>query len=342
MKRFQLLLTLVVAIAVATSPAMSQSSGVYVGTSVANFLKIGMGAKAVGIGESAITQSEDAASLYWNPGAITHVGRPSAVFSSVQWFVETNVTYLAVTVPFSIGTFGIDVSYFGSGDIEETTLLRQDGTGRVVSASDMSVGLAYARDFTDRLSVGMKAKYIREELAAVNADAFAFDVGSVFTTSFLNDLKIGIALTNFGGTMQFAGRELLVSNTIPESPTNKQIPAVLETSEWALPMTFRFGIATDIVRSDQTSWMASYTISDSRDFGARHNVGSALMFNNIAGQVSVALRGGYRFGYDEETFSAGFGVGYELESVGRISVDYAYTDFGKLQGIHQFTFGILL
>jgi hypothetical protein len=342
MKRLHLLVAFAAATMCVPLAALSQSTGVYVGTSVANFLKIGMGAKAVGIGESAVTQAEDAACLFWNPGAITHIGRPSAVFSSVQWFVETNVSYLAVTVPFDIGTFGLDVGYFGSGDIEETTLLRQDGTGRVVSANDMAVGLAYARDFTDRLSVGIKAKYIREELAAVAADAFAFDVGSVFTTSFLNDLKIGIALTNFGGTMQFGGRELLVSNTIPESPTNKQIPAVLQTSEWSLPLTFRFGIATDIVRSDVTTLMVSYTIADSRDFGARHNIGSSVAFSNIAGQVSIAFRGGYRFGYDEQTFSAGFGVGYDLASFGRISVDYAYTDFGRLQGVHQFTFGVLL
>jgi hypothetical protein len=342
MKRIQLVLALSVALTFATSSGAAQSSGEYVGTSAANFLKIGLGARAVGMGESAITQAEDAASLYWNPGAITHIGRPSAVFSSVQWFVETNVSYLAVTVPFDVGTFGIDVSYFGSGDIEETTLLRQDGTGRVVSASDIAVGLGYARDFTDRLSVGIKAKYIREELAAVSADGFAFDVGSVFTTSFLNDLKIGIALTNFGGSMQFNGRELLVSNTVPESPTNKAVPAVLQTSEWAIPMTFRFGVATDVFRWESSRITASYTITDSRDYGDRHNVGAEVMFNNLGGLATVALRGGYRFRYDEQTFSAGFGVGYNLETVGTLTVDYAYTDFGRLNAVHQFTFGILL
>lgn len=319
------------------SSLAAAQGGTYVGTSAANFLKIGLGARTVGMAESDITAAQDAAALSSNPGAVSRIGKPGAVFSAARWFVESNVTYLAVTVPFSIGTLGMDISYFGSGDIEETTLAKQDGTGRVVSANDMAIGLGYARDLTDRFSVGIKAKYIREQLATVAADAFAVDIGSVFTTTFLNDLKIGIVLTNFGGALRFTGRDLIVTHVVPGSPTGKQVPAELQTTDWPLPLTFRIGIATDVIRNENFRLTAAYAVTDSRDYGDRHNVGMGVTILNM-----FALRGGYRFKYDESTFSAGAGVAIPAGVLGSVSFDYAYTNYGKLKAVHQFTLGVLV
>jgi hypothetical protein len=332
---------LVLAVFAAGAERAHAQGDTYIGTSAANFLKVGIGAKAVGMAEAYVTMSDDATSLYWNPGAISRIDRTSIVFSTLWWLVDTHVSYAAVTMPFSIGTVGFDVSYFGSGDIEETTLAEQDGTGRVVSASDLALGLAYARNFTDRFSVGIKFKYIHEQLASVSASAMAFDIGSVFTTNFLNDLRIGINLANFGGDLRFDGRDLLVTHVVPGSPTNKQVPAVLETSDWPLPLFLQIGIATDAYRSDAFKATLAYSVTDSRDHGARHNLGAALTFLSLGGVGDLALRGGYRFLYDEVTFSAGAGVQVSGGSFGKVTVDYAYTDFGRLKGVHQLTLGLM-
>ncbi len=307
----------------------------YRGTSAVNFLKIGMGAKLVGIAESDITFSQDASSLFWNPGAISRINNTSAVFSYSTWLVETNLTYFAFTLPTEFGTAGLDVTYFSSGDIEETTLEKQEGTGRVVSANDLSIGLAFAKNLTDRFSVGLKVKYIREQLVSVTADAFAFDIGSVFETSFLNNMKLGISLSNFGSQMQFDGNDLLVTHVVPGSPTNKQIPAILQTNEWNLPLFFRIGLATNAFEFENYKLAVSYAITDSRDYETRHNLGAAFTFMDV-----LTLRGGYRFNYDEATFSAGLGVAIPSDFMGKVMFDYAYTDFGELKDIHQLTVGL--
>ncbi len=38
-----------------------------VGTSMANFLKIGVGPRAIAMGDAFVALSDDASSLYWNP-----------------------------------------------------------------------------------------------------------------------------------------------------------------------------------------------------------------------------------------------------------------------------------
>ena len=41
-----------------------------IGTSMANFLKIGIGAREVSMGGAAVADCDNASSLYWNPGAL--------------------------------------------------------------------------------------------------------------------------------------------------------------------------------------------------------------------------------------------------------------------------------
>lgn len=318
------------------SAAAARGQGVnYNGTSAANFLKVAMGAAYVGSGESNLCLAQDASTLWSNPGAISRVPKASALFAHSQWLVETGFTYVAVALPLAGFTAGVDLTYFGSGDMEETTLLKQDGTGRVVSASDLAIGGALARNLTDRFSVGIKLKYVREQLASASASAFAFDVGSVFETSFFNDMKIGIALSNFGGAMQFDGNDLLITHVVSGSPTNKQVPAVLETKQWDLPMVFRLGVATDFYRGEELVWSGSYAINDARDYETRHNLGTAVTLKKL-----LSLRGGYRINYDEATFSAGVGLAVPANFLGQVYFDYAFTDFGQFSSIHQFSLAV--
>ena len=336
MKRsiLNLLLPLGTALMILSGSAFAQGVS-YKGTSAANFLKVAMGAAYVAGGESDLTLAKDASSLWYNPGAISRIPKSSAVFSHSSWLVETSFINAAVALPLGGFTVRFDLTYFGSGDIEETTLLKQDGTGRVVSASDLALGAAVARNLTDRFSVGGKLKYIREQLAQVSGSAFAFDIGSIFETSFFNNMKIGIALTNFGGAMQFNGNDLLVTHVVSGSPTNKQVPAVLETKEWDMPLTFRLGVATNFIDRGDIVWSGSYAINDARDFTTRHNLGTALTLKKM-----LTLRAGYRINYDEVSFSAGGGLLVPANFLGQLHIDYAYTDFGPFSNIHQFSMAV--
>lgn len=304
----------------------------YAGTSVANFLKIGIGARAAGMGEAYMTNSSDAFCQFWNPGTISRISNTSFAFTSIDWLVNTNITYFGAVIPFSIGTFGLDIDYFGTGEIEETTIQEQEGTGRYFNASDMQIGLSYARNMTDRFSFGIKIKYLREDLAGVQANAIAFDVGSLFITNFYNQLRIGISLSNFGSKMQFNGKDLNVIYQVENSPSNKEVPAVLETKKWDLPLFFRLGISTDLIQIGSSRLTASLDILDSRDSKAKENLGIELGVAEF-----LFLRSGMRFGYDEVGYSFGGGI-----NISKFQFDYAWTDFGRFNPVQQFSFIINL
>ncbi len=324
---------IMIAVAMFLNISIVSAQGVnYIGTSAANFLKIELGAKNVGSAGSNITSSQDASSLYFNPGTISRINTTSVSFSYLNWLAGTNLGYFSATLPVGYGTAGLDLSYFSSGNMEETTLSQQDGTGRYFSASDYALGLAFAKNFTENFSVGLKVKYISESLSTVSAGAFAFDIGSVFTTSFLNDLQLGITLSNFGSSMQFTGQDLTVNFPVPGSPTNKNIPADLETESWSLPLFFQLGVTTNIINTDSYKFSMSAAIVDSRDYTTRYNVGGEFEILK-----ALSLRGGYRFNNNESNFSAGVGINVKTDFAGLIHFDYALTQFQYLNSVQQFS-----
>ncbi len=310
----------------------------YSGTSAANFLKIGVGARPMAMGDAAISTVNDPTALYWNVAAITRIEKNvSFAFSTMNWLVDTRNSYIASVFKFEgIGSVGVDLQFLDYGKIEETTVYNQKGTGRFFSASDFAFGIGYARKLTDRFSFGIKFKYIRENLANASADAFGIDVGAVFLTSFFNNnLRLAATLSNFGSKMKFGGRDLSIIYSVPGNPSGKQIPAELTTLEWEIPLLFRFGISNYFINNDNWTVLASYDILDSRDYDVRHNVGAEIGYNK-----TFFLRGGYKFNYDEVTYTIGAGIDFSTLLDTKLVLDYVFLNYGVFGNFNQFTLRI--
>lgn len=312
-----------------------------VGTSMANFLKIGVGSRATAMGDAYVAMASDASSAFWNPGGLALVERNEAMFQSTNWIANTNLYFLSVALPFEDwGTFGASVYSFSSGDMEETTVDQPDGTGRLFSASNFSLGVSYAKSFTEQFSVGFSVKYITENLSRESASAIAFDIGSVFKTDILGGMRIGLALSNLGGSMQLEGPDLNVSHDINTGlPTNKFVEASLGTQEWQLPLLFRVGLGTFILNNENTSLSVEAAFNDSRDYAARYNVGTEFIMT-IIGDQKIALRAGYLGNYDEAGLTAGAGLLLAMAGFD-FKFDYAYADMNRLGYAHRYTLSIL-
>lgn len=307
----------------------------YSGTSVANFLKIGVGARPMAMGDAAIATISSAEALYWNPAGLTRIDEEiSFAFSTMDWFIDSRNSYVAAAYRLGdAGTFGLDIQYLDYGTIEETTVYDQDGTGRFLSANDMAIGLGYAKKLTDRFSFGVKLKYINETIADVSGSAYGIDIGAVFLTSFLNNnLRLAASLSNFGTKLKFSGKDLSVTYNVPDNPSNKQIAADLSTIEWDIPLLLRFGISNYFVNDENLSVLGAYDVLDSRDYEVRHNVGAEVgLFK------TVYLRGGYKFNYDEIKYTAGIGLDFNNILDYQLKLDYVFLDYGVFGGLNQFS-----
>jgi len=312
-----------------------------VGTSMANFLKIGVGSRATAMGGAFVAMTDDASATFWNPGGLALVSKNEAMFQSTNWIANTNLYFLSVAIPLEgLGTFAANVYSFSSGDMEETTISQPDGTGRLFSATNFAMGLSFARSFTEQFSVGFTIKYISENLSRESASAIAFDIGSVFKTNILNGMRIGLALSNLGGTMKLEGPDLNVTHDLAAGlPTNRFVNASLGTQEWQLPLMFRIGLGTYVIKNENTSLSVEGSFNDSRDYASRYNLGSEFVLN-IVGEQKVALRVGYLGNYDEAGLAAGAGL-YLVLGGFDFKLDYAYADMSRLGSAHRYTLSIL-
>src|SRR3989339_1333251 len=91
------------------------------GTTAANFLRIGTGAKASGMGEAQVAISDNVDSVYWNPAGLALVKNTEISLMHLMYWQGINYEYAAIALPIKkIGTFGLSLDYLSTGLIDKT------------------------------------------------------------------------------------------------------------------------------------------------------------------------------------------------------------------------------
>ncbi len=306
-----------------------------VGSSAAQFLKIGVGTRATAMSGSYVALANDVSSLYWNPAGIVRVQNTALMGSYTSLFADISHEFIGFVMPIGRGRIGLSAVFLNSGEMEVTTPEEPEGTGVKFSYGCASVGLSYARYLTDRFCAGLTIKYVQESAWNETAATIAFDIGSQLETDIMG-IRVGMCMSNFGGSMRLEGRDLLTTGDIaPDISGNPDVSAVLETSSWNLPLHFRVGSAMDIigkksyfVRSDMQRLTLLVDANHSNDNREWVTTGIEYEF------MGISLRSGYRFSGDEEGLSFGAGL---CVGEGKFQVGYALADFGRLGGVHRFS-----
>lgn len=320
------------------------SAGVYAagvnksGTVAAQFLKIGVGARATALGSGYVGLANGVDALYWNPAGAAWMSRSQLMASHSEWFANINHDYLALALPFgNVGTLGLSLTALSAPEMEQTTIAQPEGTGIFFDVLDLAIGATYARRLTDRFSFGITAKYIYQRLFNETASSLAFDLGGYLQTGF-KGMRLGMAMSNFGGKMKLDGRDLIVSyNSDPNAPGNPASEAKLSTEDWPLPTTFRVGIAMNVVGKEQQGFFnneaqrITVTVDGNQlsDAAETMNLGLEYAWNE-----RFFLRGGYRINHDTEDYSAGMGLQIPLQTW-MILADYAISNMNDLGYIHR-------
>ena len=69
------------------------------GTASGTFLKIGIGARATGLGEAFVAVANDPTAIYWNPAGLASIQRQELAISHVEWPADIRFEHLALVLP---------------------------------------------------------------------------------------------------------------------------------------------------------------------------------------------------------------------------------------------------
>jgi len=145
------------------------------------FLRIGVGARALGMGGAFVALADDATAIYWNPAGLTYL--KSGEFTSMytdQFGLGTRFSFVAYAQPLGENKgLAIGVMHLSLGQIPITDL---DENGRPIvveytESSDTSLLLAYAQTLF-KASLGLTIKGIHQVLAGESSWGFGIDLGS--------------------------------------------------------------------------------------------------------------------------------------------------------------------
>ncbi len=297
-----------------------------VGSTTAQFLKLGVGSRAQGMGGSFVALANDGSGPYWNPAGILASKQMMASFHHLDWALDIRKDYVSVLAPLSRGTsMALTLSALSMDEKPVTTVREPEGTGLTYGVLDLALGLSLARQISDRLSYGFTLKTIYLSAYNETARGLAFDLGSILRTDF-HDLKIGMALSNFGSEVQYSGRDLIDKADIDESIDGNYINDVhLKTEPWPLPLRIQIGIALDLIGADPAIIVSSQsrlTLAVDAVYpndGPEHiNAGLEWGWHDW-----IFLRGGYRFNYDTQNWAVGGGLNWSLGDMGKWAINYA-------------------
>jgi hypothetical protein len=262
-----------------------------------------------------------------NPAGLTQNAGTSGLFSYMDYAADIGVSTVGVAQSIGNNDIALIVSAWDFGDIPLQTEDRPDITDLSWEASNIVVGAAYARQFTDRIAAGVTAKLLSEEIHTVSATGVVFDAGIQYTVG-ETGLKFGVSLQNFGPEMSFSG-DGLQRNT-DEGPLN------IEAQSHELPSELDFGFTyTRRLGGELSATVLGNFRSNSYD---EDELGGALQ---LGLRDILYVRGGYAWSESlEESFFTGanVGAGLNLDFAGTtLTVDYGYRATDFFSNVHLVT-----
>ena len=346
MKALKMIAVLGMAVLVAAQP--SEAGVGKSGLTGAAFLKVGVGARAVALGSAYTTVTGDVNQMFWNPaGTAMSGGKSEVLLSHNQWIADLSHQAVGYARDMGdMGTLGIGVVTLGLSDIaadrdavpqfvlDAGTFDPNDTeTSGSYSYRDLAIGVTWSRHITDRLDMGMTGKVVRQAIDGVSATAYAADFGAIYRVR--NGMRIGARINNLGSDLTFY-----------------DIGA-------PLPLIFSIGAAIDLLQSNEEGLQVTL-LADA----AKPQDSDQLLYTAIEVQLfdSLQLRTGYKYNYQgvlgargfedekvdevdgssfdvvrtEEGLTAGLGLNLGMGGYDA-TVDYAFTSFGILDSVHQFS-----
>ena len=293
------------------------------------FLSVGTDARATAMGEAFTTLEGTSLALFYNPAGMVRLSSVLDLrINRMTWIAD--IEYFSGTMALNLfdsrfGVLGISFLYVDYGEILGTVVAENEAgyieTG-TFNPSAYLIGVGYAKDLTDRFSIGGQVKYVvqslgkpyvpisltEQERKEFRQSVFAFDFGTLYKTGF-KSLAFGMTLKNFSRELKYVKEGFL------------------------LPLTFRVGFSMDVLDFVQNRPEAHRLFLSIDAINPR----SHQEFVAIGGEYRFldrfVLRGGYVTGQDGYSMTAGFGV-----NLYGLSVDFSYTPYKIFNDVNRFTF----
>jgi Uncharacterised protein family (UPF0164) len=288
---------LIIGLFLLTASGNAHATDKKAGTSGAQFLKIGAGARPTAMGDAFVGIADDVNAVYYNPAGLANISNPELTAMHTQWLQGLNYDFGAFAYPTDFGAFAFSAATLKVDDLQKRSV--DEGDQGTFESLDAAYGLTYSKNITPLLSLGLTGRYIHEELDTAKATSWSGDIGVL--KRFVNrPITIGLAMRHMGPGIKF------INETDP------------------LPTTIDAGVGLSLLRE---RLKVGLDIKKPRDNSVKFAVGTEYR-RALKGNYRYALRGGYNSSNTDSNgtgFSLGGGLGMK-----QFDFDFAWVPFEDL------------
>lgn len=308
-----------------------------------DFLSVGAGARALGMGSAHSALTNDVTSGFWNVAGLSSLEKPEVIYMHSERFGGVvGYDYGAAALPLKSGKGVVSISFFRQGvDNIANTLNAWDNERGAnggpkadpeayitkFSAADMAIYFSYSKQHSERLSYGASAKIINQRLGPfANAWGYSLDVGAQYKTDFID---LGVSIQDVT-TMQkmwsvdegeFEGFQETFGDSIPSGENEYVLPSVRLGASKAFSLSDFDIIAAADLNLLFENRQAYYL-----------NLGAMSVEPHIGGEVTYKNRISFRTGLtdfidDPESglsVSPTLGLGFRVKT---FYIDYGFASF---------------
>ncbi|MFH0736640.1 MAG: PorV/PorQ family protein [bacterium] len=276
------------------------------------FLELPVTARSAGMGESSISYADmNSSGLFVNPASLGFSNQTHSFSVTYSpWIADIKHYVTTYALKTDYGVFGFGAILLDYGSMQKTKKIQGQRLYEVLgtfNSNSLAIGLSYSKQLTDKFSFGVTGKYVRESIDIYSASNYLFDGGILYYTG-LASLRIAATISNFGVDAKFIN------------------------DKFKMPAMLRLGVAAEVFGGYDQDYRvtASAEAIHPNDGDEKVNVGTEISYKNM-----IDFRAGYKFFYDEESYS--FGIGVKTNLSVPMQLDFAYSDYGRLGDIIRFT-----
>ncbi|MEW6516683.1 MAG: PorV/PorQ family protein [candidate division FCPU426 bacterium] len=272
-------------------------------------LQIGIGPRAVAMGEAQAAAAEDIYALYWNPAGLAQISNPQLSYMHNLWLQDIQDAYLTYAQRLFKGGMAFSVNYINFGTFDKIGV-DTDGypvpLNQTFTPYTLVVGAGYGTQLYGDLDVGGSVRLVSESVDTFNSMTLALDLGARYR-DLLPNLNAGLVIQNLG----------------------------LPLEGFQLPLTIKAGLGYNLPllvddKRDHFLIVADANVPIPVDQPVYANFGLEYDY-----QGAVAIRAGYRVSEINQLggmtgLSAGLGV-----NISNFKLDYAVAPFGDLGLTHR-------
>lgn len=272
-------------------------------TKTVDFLKLGVGVRGTGMGESGTADCPDVISSYINPAGLADITKKELGFAHSEAVMDASLEFISFAYPVGRGTLGISGEFYIVKPIPVTL-----GSGETIGDLNWRgqvFALSYGRKISDAVSIGGAGKVIQQLesdpiFGKSEGTAYAADAGVICRTP-VKGLSAGFSVLNSGSDLRMSG----------------------ETRKDALPQTTRIGVAYGSTVDKNFNMTAACDIH--RIIDGSWNTGAGL---EISHRDALFIRAGYSQKEGNITGNT-YGVGFKT---GKLRIDYSNVPASEMVG----------